>query len=113
MVSEATGAKEAFSHLNAYYLPVITCSNVFIMYGMQEWAAEHCSAPYRAPELWDCPSNSDIDERTDIWSLGCTLYAIMYAVTPSKLFVDLFRPLYWKVTIMLASLIYQMLLHVK
>ncbi|RWW62904.1 hypothetical protein BHE74_00029946 [Ensete ventricosum] len=44
---------------------------------LQEWASEHCSAPFRAPELWDCPSHADIDERTDIWSLGCTLYAIM------------------------------------
>ncbi|RLN34087.1 hypothetical protein C2845_PM03G33090 [Panicum miliaceum] len=49
---------------------------------LQEWAAEHCSAPYRAPELWDCPSHADIDERTDIWSLGCTLYAIMFNVSP-------------------------------
>lgn len=49
---------------------------------LQEWAAEHCSAPYRAPELWDCPSHADIDERTDIWSLGCTLFAIMYNVSP-------------------------------
>ncbi|XP_010257846.1 PREDICTED: serine/threonine-protein kinase 16 [Nelumbo nucifera] len=49
---------------------------------LQEWAAEHCSAPFRAPELWDCPSHSDIDERTDIWSLGCTLYAIMYGMSP-------------------------------
>ncbi|KAK9118766.1 hypothetical protein Scep_016859 [Stephania cephalantha] len=34
---------------------------------LQEWAAEHCSAPFRAPEFWDCPSHADIDERTDIW----------------------------------------------
>lgn len=49
---------------------------------LQEWASQHCSAPYRAPEFWDCPSMSDIDERTDIWSLGCTLYAIMYGISP-------------------------------
>ncbi|CAN7113884.1 unnamed protein product [Brassica rapa subsp. narinosa] len=49
---------------------------------LQEWTSEHCSAPFRAPELWDCPSHADIDERTDIWSLGCTLYAIMYGVSP-------------------------------
>ncbi|GER38621.1 serine/threonine protein kinase 3 [Striga asiatica] len=49
---------------------------------LQEWASEHCSAPFRAPELWDCPSHADIDERTDIWSLGCTLYAIMYGESP-------------------------------
>ncbi|KAK4726781.1 hypothetical protein R3W88_031698 [Solanum pinnatisectum] len=49
---------------------------------LQEWASEHISAPFRAPELWDCPSQCDIDERTDIWSLGCTLFAIMYGVSP-------------------------------
>ncbi|KAI8543162.1 hypothetical protein RHMOL_Rhmol08G0196200 [Rhododendron molle] len=50
--------------------------------GDQEWASEHCSAPFRAPELWDCQSHADIDERTDIWSLGCTLFAIMYGASP-------------------------------
>ncbi|XP_057472360.1 uncharacterized protein LOC130760956 [Actinidia eriantha] len=49
---------------------------------LQEWASEHCSALFRAPELWDCPSHADIDERTDIWSLGCTFFAIMYGVSP-------------------------------
>ncbi|KAK2367006.1 homeobox-leucine zipper protein ANTHOCYANINLESS [Trifolium repens] len=51
---------------------------------LQEWASEHCSAPFRSPELWDCPSHADIDERTDIWSLGCTLYAIMYQKKKKK-----------------------------
>ncbi|EPS69990.1 hypothetical protein M569_04770 [Genlisea aurea] len=49
---------------------------------LQEWASEHCSAPFRSPELWDCPSHADIDERTDVWSLGCTLFALMYGDSP-------------------------------
>ena len=32
--------------------------------------------PYRAPELFDVPSNATIDERTDTFSLGATLYAM-------------------------------------
>lgn len=48
---------------------------------LQEWAA-NCSATFRAPELWVCPVHADIDERTDIWSLGCTLYATMYGTSP-------------------------------
>ena len=37
---------------------------------LQEDAAQNCSMPYRAPELFDVPSDSTIDERTDIFSLG-------------------------------------------
>ena len=44
---------------------------------MQEWASQSCTAPYRAPELWDTPTDTVLDERTDIWALGCTLYALM------------------------------------
>ncbi|KAG0473703.1 hypothetical protein HPP92_015560 [Vanilla planifolia] len=55
---------------------------------LQEWAAEHCSAPFRAPELWDCPSHADIDSKTDIWALGCTLFAIMYGVSPFEYALD-------------------------
>ena len=29
-----------------------------------------CTAPYRAPELFDVPSKCTIDERVDVWSLG-------------------------------------------
>ena len=33
---------------------------------------------WRAPELFEVPSHCEIDEKTDIWSLGCTLYAMAY-----------------------------------
>ena len=33
---------------------------------LQEDAAQNCSMPYRAPELFDVPSDSTIDERTDV-----------------------------------------------
>ena len=34
---------------------------------LQDEAAERCSMPYRAPELFNVECNSTIDERTDIW----------------------------------------------
>lgn len=49
---------------------------------LQEWAAEHCTMSYRSPELFDVPSHIEIDERTDIWSLGCLLYAMAFGASP-------------------------------
>jgi serine/threonine kinase 16 len=49
---------------------------------IQEAAAEHCTLPYRAPELLDVKTGSTIDEKIDIWSLGCTLYALLYGCSP-------------------------------
>jgi serine/threonine kinase 16 len=42
---------------------------------VRERAEKECTAPFRAPELFDTPSECDIDERVDIWSLGCLVYA--------------------------------------
>ena len=49
---------------------------------LQEDAAQNCSMPYRAPELFDVPSDASIDERTDVFSLGATLYAMAYYYSP-------------------------------
>ena len=38
--------------------------------------------PYRAPELFDVPSDATIDERTDVFSLGATLYAMAFYYSP-------------------------------
>ena len=45
-------------------------------------ASEHCSMPYRAPELFDPPIGSALNEKVDIWSLGCTLFAMAYGHSP-------------------------------
>ena len=49
---------------------------------LQEAAERLCSAPYRAPELFDVASQCVVDERTDVWSLGCVLYFMMYGCSP-------------------------------
>lgn len=49
---------------------------------LQDFAAEKCSMPYRAPELFQVESYCTVDERVDIWSLGCTLYAMCFYESP-------------------------------
>ncbi|GAA5906129.1 putative serine/threonine protein kinase ENV7 [Sporobolomyces salmoneus] len=48
----------------------------------QDLAAEHCSMPFRAPELFDVKTGTTLTESVDIWSLGCTLYAMAYSTSP-------------------------------
>lgn len=46
---------------------------------VQECAERESTAPFRAPELWDCPSGGDatIDGGAcDVWSLGCALFSL-------------------------------------
>lgn len=38
--------------------------------------------PYRAPELFDVKTSSTLTESTDIWSLGCLLFALAYLYSP-------------------------------
>uniref|UniRef100_A0A1D1YPK8 non-specific serine/threonine protein kinase n=1 Tax=Anthurium amnicola TaxID=1678845 RepID=A0A1D1YPK8_9ARAE len=48
----------------------------------QDLAGQHSTMPYRAPELFDVKTNIELDEKVDIWSLGCTLYAMAYGSSP-------------------------------
>ena len=41
-----------------------------------------CTAPFRPPELFQVLSDSVLDERSDVFSLGCTLYAALYHEPP-------------------------------
>lgn len=55
---------------------------------IQDTAAEHSTMPYRAPELFDVRSGTVIDTKTDIWSLGCTLYACLVGKSPFEMRSD-------------------------
>lgn len=37
---------------------------------------------YRAPELFDVKTGTTLDEKVDMWSLGCVLYALAYSHSP-------------------------------
>ncbi|KAI5365963.1 putative serine/threonine-protein kinase, active [Septoria linicola] len=49
---------------------------------VQDQAAEHSTMPYRAPELFDVKTDTVIDTKVDIWSMGCTLYACLVGKSP-------------------------------
>jgi len=49
---------------------------------LQERFAQECTAAYRAPELFEVPSECTITASTDVWSLGCVLYALAYGDSP-------------------------------
>ncbi|ORY80323.1 kinase-like domain-containing protein [Protomyces lactucae-debilis] len=49
---------------------------------VQDAAAEHSTMPYRAPELFDTKTGMHLDERVDIWSLGCLIYALLFLHSP-------------------------------
>lgn len=49
---------------------------------LQELAEEICTLPYRPPELHYVKHNCIIDDRADVWSLGCCLYALAFGHCP-------------------------------
>ncbi|ODQ79458.1 hypothetical protein BABINDRAFT_37588 [Babjeviella inositovora NRRL Y-12698] len=45
---------------------------------IQEQAAQQSTIYYRAPELLEVAVGEPISEKTDVWSLGCVVFAMMY-----------------------------------
>jgi len=49
---------------------------------IEDQAAEHTTATFRPPELFDVKTGISLDERVDIWGLGCILYSIAFYKSP-------------------------------
>lgn len=49
---------------------------------LQELAAVNSTSSYRAPELFEVPSDCTITEAVDIWSIGCTMFAVAFGESP-------------------------------
>ena len=45
-------------------------------------AASFCTVSYRSPELFDPPKGCTLDTRTDVWGLGCLLFAWWFGYSP-------------------------------
>ncbi|KAG9315020.1 other/NAK protein kinase [Chiua virens] len=60
-------------------IPIETRSQALLQ---QDIAAEQSTMAYRAPELFDVKTGITLDEKVDIWSLGCTLFAMAYSHSP-------------------------------
>lgn len=76
-----------------YYIPIIidlgSCrpreflvDSKSLSNDIQEDSERICTASYRPPELFEVPLNIYLDDRCDVWSLGCTFYFILFGISP-------------------------------
>jgi serine/threonine kinase 16 len=60
----------------------ITVHNRIEALEVQEKAAMFTTASYRAPELFNTPSECVVGFESDVWSLGCLVYCLLYSRSP-------------------------------
>jgi serine/threonine kinase 16 len=60
----------------------ITIDSIRKSQEIEDWAAQNCSMFYKAPELFSPKVGTVINEKADIWALGCILYAMMFNKGP-------------------------------
>ncbi|CUM49667.1 unnamed protein product [Debaryomyces tyrocola] len=65
------------------YLPVPKNAKEFSE--LHEDLMQHTTPQYRAPEMIDLSRGFPIDDKLDIWALGCFLYKLCYYTTPFEL----------------------------
>ena len=53
-----------------------------------DWSAQNCSMFYKAPELFAPPRVGVINEKADVWSLGCLAYALLFNKGPFDYVVE-------------------------
>lgn len=65
------------------YAPVPKTSQEFQL--LKDDIMQHTTPQYRAPEMIDLTRKFPIDDKLDIWALGCFLYKLCYYTTPFEL----------------------------
>ena len=78
----ADDGKPLLTDFGSVRLAEISVTNRAQAMAVAEEAASFCTVSYRAPELFDPPKGCTLDTRTDVWGLGCLLFAWWFGLSP-------------------------------
>ena len=80
--SDWAGCQPLLTDFGSVRLATVHIANRSKALEVVDEAASYCTVSYRAPELFDPPTNSTIDTRTDVWGIGCLLFAMWFGYSP-------------------------------